>query len=547
MKRNRLLAVLISIICLLVCIVVSFILLLVTRVKKEVYAEAGQSIEADAFRRYSWDHGRFVWLEEPDMSLPGKAQGKVLVYPVTYPVTVQVTRPAVSDETPPEVVAQEVTVYAEETGQLSAEQFILEIQDDSECTVSFFKEPEVTVYGKQPVQILVKDAVGNSTVVDTSLTIINLKETLVWELGTSHPSPEEFLYAAGSDVSFVTDITHFNLTEENNYEVILSVDGTEANSLLQIKDSFAPYLVLKEAVTWLNKPLEPTLFIDFEQTFDNSDAIEAVFTEEPDWSVLGTQTVSVAARDNAGNTSIGTTTVTVQKDEKPPVVTVTDIDVKVGGTVSYKKAVNYYDDIDSKEEMKLTIERSGVNLKETGTYEVVYTVTDCSGNSTSVTGKINVVSESPKWEDEEAIHKKANEILDEIIKDGMTEREKAKAIYTWVKKNVGYISHSEKGNYVRGAYEGLFKEEGDCFVYASTSKELLTQAGIPNIDIVKSTKNPSHYWNLVYMEDGWYHFDTTPRKDKSDFFLLTDAELDAYSKTHNNTHIFDRSLYPEIQ
>ena len=129
----------------------------------------------------------------------------------------------------------------------------------------------------------------------------------------------------------------------------------------------------------------------------------------------------------------------------------------------------------------------------------------------------------------------------------MTDREKAKAIYAWIKNNIGYISHSEKGNYTRGAYEGLFKYQGDCFVYAATAKELLTLAGIQNIDIVKATKNPSHYWNLVYIEDGWYHFDSTPRKDKSEFFLLTDAELEAYSSTHKNTHIFDRSLYPEIQ
>ena len=100
---------------------------------------------------------------------------------------------------------------------------------------------------------------------------------------------------------------------------------------------------------------------------------------------------------------------------------------------------------------------------------------------------------------------------------------------------------------MRGAYEGLLKKEGDCFVYAATAKELLTIAGIPNIDIVKSTKNPSHYWNLVYIEDGWYHFDTTPRKDKSEFFLLTDAELEDYSSKHRNTHCFDRSLYPEIK
>ena len=186
-------------------------------------------------------------------------------------------------------------------------------------------------------------------------------------------------------------------------------------------------------------------------------------------------------------------------------------------------------------------------MNEVGSYEVTYTVTDCSGNATSVVGKINVMEEAPKWEDEDAIHEKAQKVLDSILKEGMTDREKAKAIYKWLKNNIGYVNHSEKGNYTRGAYEGLFKKQGDCFVYAATAKELLTLAGIQNIDIVKATTNPSHYWNLVYIEDGWYHFDATPRKDKSEFFLLTDAELEAYSSTHKNTHIFDRSLYPEIK
>jgi len=334
---------------------------------------------------------------------------------------------------------------------------------------------------------------------------------------------------------------------EGSYDVRLLVDGVEAVSTLQIKDTTAPSLVLTKAQTWLNKPIEPTAFIDFGLSTDNSDAFEAVYAVTPDWSLEGEQEVSITATDASGNTASATATLLIKKDTKAPVVTVTDIDVKVGGTVSYKKAVSYYDDIDTKEEMKLSIERSGVDLKTVGTYSVTYTVTDCSGNATSVTGKINVLNEAPKWEDEDAIHAKAKSILDKILKEGMTEREKAKAIYTWTKTNIGYISHSEKGNYIRGAYEGLFKQQGDCFVYAATAKELLTMAEIPNIDIVKSTTNPSHYWNLVYIEDGWYHFDTTPRKDKSDFFLLTDAELEAYSSAHKNTHIFDRSLYPKIK
>lgn len=559
MKRNKLLTVLITTICLLGMMVVFFVVLLVFRVNKEYSVEIGQEVSTEVYRKYDWDKGTFLWIEKPDTSTAGVKEGKIQVFPITYRVTLVVVASEQAEPTPTEgvdsrmdtqaplVTTKNVTVYAEKCDTLKPEQFIEAIEDESECTVEFITNPDMMSYGNQVVNLAVRDTAGNSTEVEAMFCIVNVKESVFWELGSEVPAAEEFLFAQGSSVSFVTDVSTINVMAEENYEVVLLVDGIEAVSVLQIKDTTAPSLTLKQAETWLNKPLEASSFIDYDLTSDNSDAFDTAYVAEPDWSLEGEQVVRISATDASGNTVIEATKVVISKDQKAPVVTVTDIDVKVGGTVSYKKAVSYYDDIDSQDEMKLSIERSNVNLKEVGTYEVTYTVTDCSGNSTSVVGKINVLEESPKWEDEEAIHEKARRILDSILKEGMTDREKAKAIYTWVKNNIGYINHSEKGNYIRGAYEGLFKQQGDCFVYAATSKELLTLAGIQNIDIVKATTNPSHYWNLVYIEDGWYHFDTTPRADKSEFFLLTDAELEAYSSSHKNTHIFDRSLYPEIK
>lgn len=451
------------------------------------------------------------------------------------------------DTEAPKVSVQEVRLFAEEERVLLPEQFICEIQDESECTVEFVTQPDLSTYGKQFVKLNVMDTAGNSTEVESAFLLINAKENLLLELGSVLPQAEEFLFESGSEISFLTEFDEISVMSEGIHEITLLVDGIEVRSTLQIADTTAPILQLKPVETWMNKPLDAALLVDYENSSDNSDAFDISYVTEPDWTLCGEQEATVLATDSAGNMTSQVTTLLIKKDEKAPVVTVTDIDVKVGGTVSYKKAVSYYDDIDSKEEMKLSIERDGVNLKEVGTYEVTYIVTDCSGNSTSVVGKINVLSEEPKWADEDAIHEKAKSILDSILEEGMTDREKAKAIYRWIKWNVGYNGHSEKGNYMRGAYEGLFKYTGDCFVYAATAKELLTMAEIPNIDIVKSRINPSHYWNLVYIDGGWYHFDSTPRKDKSEFFLLTDAELEAYSTANGDTHIFDRSLYPEIQ
>lgn len=560
MKRNKLItSLIISIACLLL-VIVSFCVLLFSRVKKEVTIELGQTVSAEELKRFSWDKGSFVWVEQPDVSSYGEKQGKLQVFPITYKVTIFVTdemaavspkptEPVLEDKTAPVVTVKNVSVYAEDyiNGSVLPEHFIETIEEESPYEIEVLSKPGDGEFGTKKYSFVVKDSFGNSTNVEAEITIYNLKKSLNSELGFALPEATAFLYSPTEEATFVTDISSVNVMMEGTHEITLLVDGQEIVSTLHIKDTMAPKLVLTTAETWLNKPLEATKFIDYNETTDNSDAFDTVYAVEPDWSVEGEQKVSITAVDASGNSITEEATLVIKKDTKAPVVTVTDIDIKVGGTVSYKKAVSYYDDIDSKDEMKLSIERSGVNLKEVGTYEVTYTVTDCSGNSTSVVGKINVLNESPKWEDEDAIHEKAQGILDSILKDGMTDREKAKAIYKWIKNNIGYISHSEKGNYTRGAYEGLFKYQGDCFVYASTAKELLTLAGIQNIDIVKATTNPSHYWNLVYIEDGWYHFDSTPRKDKSEFFLLTDAELEAYSSTHKNTHIFDRSLYPKIQ
>ena len=49
---------------------------------------------------------------------------------------------------------------------------------------------------------------------------------------------------------------------------------------------------------------------------------------------------------------------------------------------------------------------------------------------------------------------------------------------------------------------------------------------------------------MVNCGQGWYHFDTTPRKGGGEFFMLTDKELETYSLAHSNSHEFDHTLYP---
>jgi len=138
-----------------------------------------------------------------------------------------------------------------------------------------------------------------------------------------------------------------------------------------------------------------------------------------------------------------------------------------------------------------------------------------------------------------------DEVLAEIITDDMSAYDKAHAIYVWVQGNIGYSESDDSGDWLKGAYDGLKNRHGDCYNYFAVSKALLTRAGIPNEDIeIIPTATRHHYWNVIDCGEGWRHFDTTPRLDKSfKGFYLTDEELMTYSDAHYHSHNYDREIY----
>ncbi len=138
----------------------------------------------------------------------------------------------------------------------------------------------------------------------------------------------------------------------------------------------------------------------------------------------------------------------------------------------------------------------------------------------------------------------ADSILAGIVNNSMTDRQKAEAIYAWVRGSFTYSGHAATRDWVLEAYNGFRRRHGDCFTYYSVSAALLMRCGIPCIEVLRYTDN-GHYWNLVQLSDGnWYHFDATPRRLGGYFCLWTDAQMLNYSAGHGNCFAFDRSIYP---
>ena len=141
------------------------------------------------------------------------------------------------------------------------------------------------------------------------------------------------------------------------------------------------------------------------------------------------------------------------------------------------------------------------------------------------------------------------EVLEDIIKDGMTAMEQARAVFDYVHNNIRYINHADKDDWMKGAYLGLTTGRGDCYTFYAVSRALLTALDIDNLPVERVGGKTLHFWNLVNCGDGWYHFDTCPRSLKMPSFLsfmVTDQQIAEFTAmAGRNYYDFDGSLLPE--
>ena len=385
--------------------------------------------------------------------------------------------------------------------------------------------------------------------------IVPLQAEITVEAGSS-VSADQFLSTPGlqigQSVYFKTNMSGIDMNIQGDYEIELYVDGTAYSSILHVRDTVPPKADPVEMT--VNAGMEPRAEYLVTNVVDVGQ-VTVSFAEEPDLSKGGETIVKVLLTDQAGNTSIVQVKLMVLADVVKPVIHgATDRVFYVGDAIVYTGAYedylgNVYPEVtatDSESKVTLTVDRDAVDTSKAGTYPVTYNAVDAVGNLTSVTVQFTLVEKPQGTVDPKEVYALAREVLDQISTEEMSDMEVAFAIYRWVSTNIGYVSTSDKTSWIDGAYQAFTQYYGDCFNYFAAAKALYEVAGIENVDVVKSdTSHSSHYWSLINLGDGWYHVDCTPRSNPGQFFMNTDAELEAYSVANRNSHIFDGSLYPE--
>lgn len=202
----------------------------------------------------------------------------------------------------------------------------------------------------------------------------------------------------------------------------------------------------------------------------------------------------------------------------------------------FLKYVSASDDRDSK--VKLKVDTSKVDFDKTGTYTITYTAKDKAGNTSKATAKIGIRVATE-------LDSMTKTVLKKLTKESWSDTKKAKAIYNYTRNHIAYSGYSDKSSWENEAANGIRYGKGDCFTYYAVARALLTRAGIPNIEVRRVQGHGKHWWNMVYVQGAFYHFDTCPRVQGGRFCLVTDEQLKEYSSGHGNSHIWAYSKIPK--
>ena len=279
-----------------------------------------------------------------------------------------------------------------------------------------------------------------------------------------------------------------------------------------------------------------------------SDATEwtATFGKSYDFSSVGEFDTEIIVEDAAGNNTTVSVPCKVVNDTTAPVIAgVEPLSVSQGDTISYTSNVTVTDDYDKNP--TLEVDTSEVNPDKRGIYNITYIATDASGNKATATTTIQIKSMVIAAATEGTVNKMADDILVEIITPGMSQLEQARAVFNWVVYNITYSESAGIDDLLSAAYKGMYNRVGDCTVKQKTAEVMLNRLGIKNMEIEKIRDTRGHYWLLIDVGEGWYHYDPNAQLDGSLIFYWHDADLWEYSNTHGNTHNYDKSKYPTIQ
>ena len=470
------------------------------------------------------DLNEITWDELGDYEVKAEFGGK------TYTSTLRIVDTTAPD---PDIVPAAVLP----DGDIKAENLVLGSGDATKVSYEFTSEPKLSQVGAVECKIKATDAGGNS--VEKTGKVLVCDALVEFEASTETLTEKMLINALGADYAgYKMQDEGFELTSLGAHAVTIAKGDARAVIGVTVKDTTAPTAEGIACDCSTGYYCEPIKFVT---NIVDMSRVTARFVNEPDWSSEGEQDVQIILTDRAGNETTVDAKAVISPDTAPPVIyAARDRYCYVGEAVAYFKEVFAEDNADP--EPTIEVDKSKVDAKTAGTYEVTYTATDHEGNKSSVTVKYIFVE---KKISDEQLDKQVDKVLGEILTDDMTVPEQAYAIFEYCYNNIIYSGTSDKTDWKSEAYRGMTEGVGDCFTFYATSYALLQKIDCQVLSVERLNGKTQHFWCLVNLGTGWYHFDTCnvgPEHLKC--FMKTSEELVKYSIQYWR---FDTTLYPALE
>lgn len=422
-------------------------------------------------------------------------------------------------------------------GEVTADKFAVGCDDATEVKYEFISKPDTSKKGSFDVSVKAADAAGNEAEVKGKLIVCD--DICEFEASTDTLSESAVLNKLGSDYAgFKMETEPFMLNSLGAHEVKLTKGDVTKTVGVTVKDTTAPTADGIKCPCSTGYYCEPIKFLE---NINDVSTVKASFVTEPDWDTEGEQEVEIILTDRAGNSTTIKATAVISPDKTAPTIyAARDRYCYVGEAVAYFKEVFAVDNADP--EPELTVDKSKVNAKKVGEYDVTYTAKDHEGNSSSVTVKFKFIENKIT---DEKLDAEVDKVLGRILKDDMSLEQQAYAIFDYVYSNVLYTGDSDKTDWKAEAYRGLTKGTGDCFTFYATTYALLQKIDCQVLSVERLNGRTQHFWCLVNLGTGWYHFDAcNVGPEHLRCFMKTSEELVKYSVQYWR---FDTSLYPQVE
>ena len=391
------------------------------------------------------------------------------------------------------------------------ERFLTDVDDETALSYAFAVAPDPASREVQDISIRVTDAGGNETLVPAQVLYSDIGAVTV-EAKNDRITGADLGYPDAEPEPFMADVP-------GTYFLRVRMGDEEQIAQVTLVDTTGPALSLREGPFYAHHELTPEQLVAAEDVSE----VSLSFVQAPDQDSGEPQTFTVRAVDALGNEATAEFSLTLALDTTPPVLYgVVDRNGYVGEPIAYLQEAYAEDDVDGRVALKV---ESQVVLSKRGKYTVVYSATDLSGNTASKKCTYTLVE--PTVTDQQ-IHEMAQAVLSEILTPNMVTAEKLKAVFEYVRGRVHYTGTSNKGDWRKEAIRGFKEGRGDCFTVYSLTRALLDELKIPYMSVTRKSSTSRHYWVIVNIGTGWYHYDPLlTRVHKYKCFMWTNQQCKA--------------------